>query len=76
MNQEKLKILIQNKYIPLNKECFDKIKDVSVEIATLYILSNKDSFIDNVEVFQIDEDIFNNLLKETGKTDKAFLSKK
>lgn len=75
MNQEKLKILIQNKYIPLNKECFDKIKDVSVEIATLYILSNKDSFIDNVEVFQIDEDIFNNLLKETGKTDKAFCQK-
>ena len=52
---------------------FDKIKGISVEIAILYILSNKDSFIDNVEVFQIDEDIFNNLLKETGKTDKAFV---
>lgn len=24
MNQEKLKILIQNKYIPLNKQCFEK----------------------------------------------------
>lgn len=54
---------------------FDKIKGISVEIAILYILSNKDSFIDNVEVFQIDEDIFNNLLKETGKTDKAFCQK-
>ena len=72
MNQEKLKILIQNKYIPLNKECFDKIKDVSVEIATLYILSNKDSFIDNMEVFQIDEDIFNNLMT---KIDKVFCQK-
>lgn len=75
MNQEKLKILIQNKYIPLNKEGFDKIKDVSVKIATLYILSDKDNFIDNIEIFQIDEDIFNNLLKETGKTDKAFCQK-
>lgn len=75
MSQEKLKILIQNKYILLNKQCFDKIKGISVEIAILYILSNKDSFIDNVEVFQIDEDIFNNLLKETGKTDKAFCQK-
>ena len=75
MNQEKLKILIQNKYIPLNKECFDKIKDVSVEIATLYILSDKDNFIDNIEVFQIDEDIFNNLLEETGMTDKVFCQK-
>lgn len=75
MSQEKLKILIQNKYILLNKQCFDKIKGISVEIVILYILSNKDSFIDNVEVFQIDEDIFNNLLKETGKTDKVFCQK-
>lgn len=75
MNQEKLKILIQNKYIPLNKQCFDKIKGISVEIATLYILSNKDSFIDNIEVFQIDEDIFSNLLEETGMTDKVFCQK-
>lgn len=72
MNQEKLKILIQNKYIPLNKQCFEKIKGISVEIATLYILSNKDSFIDNMEVFQIDEDIFNNLMT---KTDKVFCQK-
>lgn len=75
MNQEKLKILIQNKYIPLNKQCFEKIKGISVEIATLYILSNKDSFIDNIEVFQIDEDIFSNLLEETGRTDKVFCQK-
>lgn len=75
MNQEKLKILIQNKYIPLNKEGFDKIKDVSVKIATLYILSDKDNFIDNIEIFQIDEDIFNNLLEETGRTDKVFCQK-
>lgn len=72
MNQEKLKILIQNKYILLNKQCFDKIKDISVEMATLYILSSKDSFIDNMEVFQIDEDIFNNLM---AKTDKVFCQK-
>lgn len=72
MNQEKLKILIQNKYIPLNKQYFEKIKGISVEIATLYILSNKDSFIDNMEVFQIDEDIFNNLMT---KTDKVFCQK-
>lgn len=72
MNQEKLKILIQNKYILLNKHCFDKIKDISVEMATLYILSSKDSFIDNMEVFKIDEDIFNNLM---AKTDKVFCQK-
>lgn len=72
MNQEKLKILIQNKYILLNKQCFDKIKDISVEMATLYILSSKDSFIDNMEVFKIDEDIFNNLM---AKTDKVFCQK-
>lgn len=64
--------MIQNKYILLNKQCFDKIKDISVEMATLYILSSKDSFIDNMEVFQIDEDIFNNLM---AKTDKVFCQK-
>ena len=41
-------------------------------MATLYILSSKDSFIDNMEVFQIDEDIFNNLM---AKTDKVFCQK-
>lgn len=75
MNQEKLKILIQNKYIPLNKQCFEKIKDVSVEMVTLYILSDKDNFIDNIEEFQINEDVFSNLLEETGRTDKVFCQK-
>lgn len=75
MNQEKLKILIQNKYIPLNKQYFEKIKDVSVEMVTLYILSDKDNFIDNIEEFQINEDVFSNLLEETGRTDKVFCQK-
>ena len=75
MNQEKLKILIQNKYIPLNKQYFEKIKDVSVEMVTLYILSDKDNFIDNIEEFQINEDVFSNLLEEMGRTDKVFCQK-